>query len=152
MLSVKELTPAEVEVVDRHLPLSRLDQQAAAGSTYIIAWDDDQPVGHAHVAWEGTHLGLPEIQDVYVVPAHRRRGIASMLTRAAEQAARARGRARISLSVSRDGNPAARTLYEGLGYRDAGVPAVRFVGVITLRGEPLEVDDTLLYLEKDLED
>jgi GNAT superfamily N-acetyltransferase len=150
MIRVTELRPEEVEAVDRHLPLSRLDQQAREGSTYLIAWEDDQPVGHAHIAWDGTHLGLPEIQDVFVVPERRRRGIASQLTRAAEEEARRRGSDRISLSVSREQNPAAKLLYEKLGYLDAGVEPVRALGEIMLRGRPFEVDDTLVYLTKDL--
>lgn len=67
---------------------------------YLIAWEDDQPVGHAHIAWSGTHLGLREIQDVFVLPERRRRGIATQLTQAAEEEVRARGWNSISLSVS----------------------------------------------------
>jgi ribosomal protein S18 acetylase RimI-like enzyme len=148
VLTVRELTASDLEAVDQALPLNRLDQHAAEGSTYLIAWDDGEPVGHAHLASQGTHLGLPELQDVYVAPAHRRRGVAAALTEAAESTARARGCDRISLSVSRDGNSAARALYEKLGYLDAGIDPVRVTGTITLRGRPLEVDDTLLYLVK----
>ncbi len=150
MLTVRELSPADVELVDRHLPLNRLDTHLREGSTYLIAWEGEQPVGHAHIAWSGTHLGLPEIQDVYVSPEYRRRGAATLLTEAAEDEARARGSDRISLSVSQDGNPTARKLYEGLGYSDAGAAPARVTGVITLRGRPFEVDDTLLYLTKQL--
>ena len=96
------LQPDEVAYVDRCLPLSRLDQQLAEGSTYLVAWDDDQPVGHAHIAWLGTHLGLLEIQDVYVVPEQRCRGIAAQLTHAAEQEARSRARnASVSASAKK---------------------------------------------------
>lgn len=150
MVTVKELTPDQVETVDRHLPLSRLDQHAAEGSTYLIAWEDDQPVGHAHIAWSGTHLGLPEIQDVFVQPERRRQGIASQLTEAAEAEARKRGCDRISLSTSLDQNPAASALYAKLGYVDAGVEPVRVLGEITIRGRPFAVDDTLVYLVKEL--
>lgn len=150
MLTVSELTPAEVELVDRHLPLSRLDQHAREQSTYLVAWENGLPIGHAHIAWGGTHLRLPEIQDVFVLPDKRRLGIATQLTHAAENEARARGWARISLSVSQEGNSAARRLYEKLGYADAGVEPVRVKGQITLRGRPFDVDDTLLYLTKDL--
>ena len=150
MLIVRELTSADVELVDRHLPLNRLDQHTAAGSTYLVAWDGDLPVGHAHIAWSDTHLGLPEIQDVYVAPEERRRGIATLLTLGAEDAARARGHERISLSVSEEGNPAARSLYGGLGYADAGLEPVRVSGVIVLRGQPFHADDTLVYLSKPL--
>jgi GNAT superfamily N-acetyltransferase len=150
VVTVRELRPGEVETVDRHLPLSRLCQQIEEGSTYLVAWIDARPVGHAHIAWSGTHLGLPEIQDVFVLPELRRRGIASQLTRAAEDEARARGWDRISLSVSLEANPAANALYAKLGYVDAGVEPVRVLGQIAIRGNPFDVDDTLVYLVKDI--
>jgi ribosomal protein S18 acetylase RimI-like enzyme len=84
------------------------------------------------------------------VPDRRRRGIATLLTHAAEDEARSRGWAAISLSVSKDGNTEARRLYERLGYADAGVEPVRVEGQIMLRGRPFDVDDTLLYLRKPL--
>jgi GNAT superfamily N-acetyltransferase len=145
-----ELKPGEVERVARHLPLNRLRRDFEEHSTYLVAWEDAVPVGHAHIAWSGTHLGLPEIQDVFVVPELRRRGIASQLTHAAEEEARARGWDRISLSVSRDANPAASRLYAKLGYAGAGVEPVRVLGQVMLRSGPLEVDDTLVYLVKEL--
>jgi GNAT superfamily N-acetyltransferase len=95
-------------------------------------------------------MALPEIQDVFVLPAERRRGIASKLTRAAEAEARSRGRDRISLSVSQTGNPDAGRLYEQLGYVDAGLEPVRVSGEILIRGRPFHVDDTLVYLTKSL--
>jgi ribosomal protein S18 acetylase RimI-like enzyme len=150
VVTVRVLKPNEVAYVDSLLPLSRLDQQVEQGSSYLIAWEDDQPVGHAHLAWRGTRLGVPEVQDVYVLPERRSRGIATLLNHAAEQEVRARGRDSISLSVSKDGNPAARRLYERLGYVDAGLEPVRVSGTIMLRGRPFEVDDTLVYLRKPL--
>lgn len=150
MVTVTRLKPSEVETVDRHLPLSRLDQQVDEQSMYLIAWEDARPVGHAHLAWSETHLELPEIQDVFVLPERRRRGIATQLTHAAEEEARARGWNSISLSVSQEGNAAARLLYTKLGYVDAGVGPVRVSGPIMLRGRPFDVDDTLVYLTKQL--
>lgn len=150
MVSVTALKPSEVASVDRCLPLNRLCQQTEAGSTYLVAWDGDQPVGHAHIAWAGTHLGVPEIQDVFVLPEQRRRGIAAQLTRAAEEEARERSWDSISLSVSQGGNVAATRLYAKLGYSDAGVAPVHVSGMIMLRGRAVEVDDTLVYLTKSL--
>jgi ribosomal protein S18 acetylase RimI-like enzyme len=144
-IDVRELTPAEVERVDARLPLSRLDW----AQTYVVAWDGDAPVGHAHVAWVGTKLGVPEVQDVFVEPAHRGRGVATTLSRGVEREAVRRGHGRISLSVGMANEPA-RRLYERLGYRDAGLEPERVQGTIVIRGEPVEVDDTLLYLVKDL--
>jgi ribosomal protein S18 acetylase RimI-like enzyme len=114
-----------------------------------VAWHDDEPVGHAHLAWVGTKLGVPEIQDVFVLPEHRRRGVASALNEAAERLATERGHDRISLGCGID-NLAARSLYERLGYTNAGLPPELVQGTITVRGKPFEVDDTLIYLVKDL--
>ena len=150
VLVVSPLQQSQIDLVDRHLPLHRLDRFVAGESTYLVAWEGEVPIGHAHVAWQGTHLGVPEIQDVFVVSERRRQGIAAQLTDAAEQEARARGWESISLSVSQDGNVAATSLYAKLGYADAGVDPVRVSGTITIRGRPFEVDDTLVYLIKSL--
>jgi GNAT superfamily N-acetyltransferase len=139
------LTPDEVERVDAALPLSRLDHV----QTYLVAWDGDEPVGHAHVAWEGGDLGLPEVQDVFVLGRRRRGGVATALMAEAERLAAAEGHERLAIGHSA-ANEAARRLYEGLGYRDAGVPPRRVEGTILIRGRPLEVDDTIVYLVKDL--
>lgn len=145
-MEIRALLPSETAFVDERLPLSRLDK----AQTYLIAWDGEDPVGHAHLAWEKTHGGVPEIQDVYVLPERRRRGVAKALTGAAEGEARARGFDRISLSVSAEKNDAARRLYESLGYEDAGLELVRTLGTIMLRGEPFDVDDWLFYMSKNL--
>jgi GNAT superfamily N-acetyltransferase len=144
VIEIRPLTVEETATVDAVLPLSRLDSV----QTYLVAWDGDSPVGHAHVAWEGGYAGMPEIQDMYVLPARRGAGIGEALVGAAERLAGARGHKRMSLSVGESGE--ARRLYERLGYRDAGLPPVRVEGTIVIRGEPLEVDDTLVYLVKPL--
>jgi ribosomal protein S18 acetylase RimI-like enzyme len=118
--------------------------------TYLVAWEGDVPVGHAHVTWSDTKLGVPEIQDVFVTQRHRRRGVGTALARAAEELAAGRGQTRISLSFG-IANEAARRLYERLGYRDAGLDPERVEGSIVIRGAAVDVDDTLVYLVKELE-
>jgi GNAT superfamily N-acetyltransferase len=144
-IDVRELTEADLPKVEERLPLSRLD----GAQTYLIAWDGGEPIGHAHVAWDGTTLGIPEIQDVFVPPQVRSQGIGTELARAAEQMARERGHARISIGTS-VANEGALRLYRRLGYRDADLAPQRVQGTILIRGKPVEVDDTLLYLVKDL--
>ena len=146
MIEVRPLGEDEVELVDAQLPLNRLGGETGE---YLIAWEGERAVGHAHLAWDGTKLGAPEIQDVFVAEDARRSGIATALTDAAEMEARARGHDRISLSVG-TGNFAARALYARLGFDDAGLEPERVRGTIMLRGEPFAVDDTLVYLVKRL--
>lgn len=92
---------------------------------------------------------MPEIQDVFVHEDSRRRGVATALALAAERVAAERRWARISLSYGIE-NDAARSLYEGLGYRNAGIAPEPVRGVIQIRTGLLEVDDTLIYLVKDI--
>jgi GNAT superfamily N-acetyltransferase len=88
-IDVRELTEAELPRVDARLPLSRLD----TAQTYLVAWEGDEPVGHAHVAWTDTKLGVPEIQDVFVPQERRGHGIGTELSRAAEKLVGERGSA-----------------------------------------------------------
>ena len=139
------MSDADVARIGDRLPLHRLDSD----QTYLVAWDGSEPVGHAHVAWEETTLGVPEIGDVFVPAELRGRGIGTELSEAAEQMARERGHRQISISAS-TANEGALRLYKRLGYRDAGLPPKRVQGTIMVRTGPMEVDDTLLYLIKDI--
>jgi GNAT superfamily N-acetyltransferase len=144
-IDIRELTDADVERIGDGLPLARYPNH----QTYLVAWDGDEPLGHAHVAWQRTTLGVPEIQDVFVREDRRRRGIATALALAVEALAAERRFARISLSYGL-ANDAARRLYEGLGYRDAGLEPEQVRGLVRVRTGILEVDETLIYLVKDL--
>jgi ribosomal protein S18 acetylase RimI-like enzyme len=57
------------------------------------------------------------ISDLVVLPAHRRRGIAGLLVRRAEEYARSRGAALLRVGVLARNAPA-RRLYEAAGFRD----------------------------------
>jgi ribosomal protein S18 acetylase RimI-like enzyme len=146
VIEIRALSRADFDRVSGALPLERFDGWGE-GWTYLVAWEDGRPVGHAHVAWTGTELGLPELQDVYVLPERRGRGVGTALTLAAEALAAEQGHGRCSLSVSEQ-NEAARRLYERLGYERAAHPPQRIRGTIVIRSGPLEVDDTLLYFTK----
>ena len=142
MWQIKQLAADDVGRVGAVLGLARLEQ---ADGFYLIAWEADDPLGHAYLALTDP----PELQDVAVRPEHRRRGVATALAAAAEDEAGARGFDRLTLTVSID-NEAAQVLYRGLGYQDAGVPPRRVQGTVHIRTGPIEVDDTLLTWEKAL--
>jgi len=146
-IDVRELTDADLALIGNRLPLHRLGQ----AQTYLVAWAGSDPVGHAHIAWKETTLGVPEIGDVFVQAELRRRGIGTELSEAAERLARTRGHRQISISAS-IANEGALRLYRRLGYRDAGLPPRRVQGTVVVRGGPIQVDETLLYLIKDLTD
>jgi ribosomal-protein-alanine N-acetyltransferase len=139
---IRRLTPDEIERVAAVLGLARLHEGTGF---YLVAWQDDDPVGHAHLALTDP----PELQDVSVLSSHRRGGIATSLTMAAEREARKLGFERVRLQVSAD-DGGAQALYKKCGYLDAGLPPKRIRGTIEIRTGPIEVDDTLLVWEKHL--
>jgi GNAT superfamily N-acetyltransferase len=142
MTEISMLADAQLDQVCDALPLARLLQ---GNGDYLIAWLDREPIGHVYVAWTAP----PELQDLYVLDAHRRTGVATALLAAAEGECRRRSCAEVRVTVSVDGD-AAQTLYAALGYRDVGIAPRRVLGTVQIRTGPLEVDDTLLTLVKQL--
>ena len=143
-MNVRRLRPEDTErVLGAGLGLARLPRDD--GSFYLVAWEGDEPVGHAHLALSDP----PELQDVSVLPEYRRRGVATALTRAAEREAAARGHAVLTLTVG-IANEGAQATYRALGYRDSGLPPLRVQGTVQIRTGQLEVDDTLLTWQKEL--
>jgi ribosomal protein S18 acetylase RimI-like enzyme len=139
---IRALADDEVEAVGRVLGLARLHQGDGA---YLVAWAGQDPMGSIHV----THREPPELQDLEVRDGYRRRGVASSLIAAAESDCAGRGATCVRVTVSVH-NDAARALYDATGYADTGLPPLRVTGTIEVRSGPIEVDDTLLTLEKPL--
>jgi GNAT superfamily N-acetyltransferase len=150
VIAIRALSDGDFEAADAVLPLHRFDGWRDE-STYLVAWDGIDPVGHVHIAWADTELGIPELQDMYVLPERRSEGIGAKLVTSAERLAAGRGHDRCSLSVS-DANTRAQSLYQRLGYGRAELPPKRVQGTITIRGEPVEIDDTLIYFTKRIVD
>lgn len=88
------------------------------GHLVLIARRQGSPVGLV-VAFQGfsTFRALPllNVHDLTVLPAWRRRGIASALLAAVEDEARRRDCCKVTLEVRAD-NPVAERLYRRLGY------------------------------------
>jgi len=142
-MDVRVLERAEVERVGAVLGLARLYQ---GDGFYLVAWQDDEPLGHLHLALSDP----PELQDVQVATDHRRRGVANTLIAAAELEARSRGFAALRVGVGVDNEPA-QALYRHCGFVDVGLDPVRVKGTIEIRTGPIEVDDILITWEKPLQ-
>ncbi len=82
-------------------------------SNSLIAFDDDTPVGMAHLKIDG---GEANLFGMWVAPEARGRGVAEALARALIERA---GERPITLCVA-EGAHAARRLYERLGFRPTG--------------------------------
>jgi GNAT superfamily N-acetyltransferase len=132
-----------------------LEQEAAGSRTCLVATVDGEFAGYVTINWRPTYPGfaeleIPEIQDLNVLPAFRRRGIASRLLDLAEAQA-ARRYCVVGIGVGlHAGYNAAQRLYALRGY----IPNGRGV---TYRdqyvGQYVQVmldDDLVLHLTKQL--
>jgi ribosomal protein S18 acetylase RimI-like enzyme len=135
--------------------LRYLEQETAGSRTCLVATVSEQFAGYVTINWQATYPGfselqIPEIQDLNVLPAFRRRGIASrLLDLAEEQVARRSPIVGIGVGLH-SGYNAAQRLYGSRGY----IPDGRGV---TYRdkyvGEYVQVwldDDLVLHLTKQL--
>ncbi|MFC7307652.1 GNAT family N-acetyltransferase [Streptomyces monticola] len=154
----------DLALLDRQLPSNSADSHHAARcarqekglSTYLIAWHEGLPAGHAEVRWQGcaapevraVHGDCPETNGLGVAAELRSRGIGSALIRAAEELARERGLPAIGLGVD-TANPRAAALYERLGYRPSVLYTDRWA-YVDMAGRRVECADQCTFLVKEL--
>lgn len=82
----------------------------------LLARIEDRAAGAAFVATDGP---VAMIHAIEVLPAFRRRGLASWLLRRAAVWGQQNGASRLGLAVSR-ANRDARALYDRMGFKEAG--------------------------------
>lgn len=80
---------------------------------YFLAWLDGDPVGYFS-AWEGIE-GVGQVEDLFVLPAVRGRGIGSALLRRCVAECRAHGAGAVVLAADPEDRP--RTIYAARGFR-----------------------------------
>lgn len=163
---IKPLSKDEIPLLDAHLDARRLagrhygrfERQRQGHLTYLIAWLDRIPIGHAMVRWNGAAdayiaeriSDCAHVEDLFVMPQLRSQGIGTRILASGERLAADRGFKRIGLAVGID-NPRARALYERLGYVDTRFGAFEIGGAYTdIQGIRREWRETCEYLIKRL--
>ncbi len=120
-----------------------------------VALVDDQFAGYVTIRWNPDYpglagLGIPEIQDLNVLPKFRRRGVASRLLDYAEQAAESRA-ATVGIGVGlHPGYNAAQRLYVKRGYVPDGLGVTYKDRYVTEGEQVLFDDDLVLHFTKEL--
>lgn len=100
----------------REFLAARLDRSE---SVLFLAEEADTPAGFAQLYPSFSSVSLARsfvLNDLFVAPAFRRRGVASRLLSAAAGYAESVGAVRLTLSTATD-NRAAQALYESMGWR-----------------------------------
>jgi GNAT superfamily N-acetyltransferase len=130
------------------------EREAGIREAWVASWDGAL-AGIVTLHWNPLYAGIagkgiPEIQDLMVLPAYRRRGVATRLLDRVEH--RARGRAtRVAIGVGlHPGYNAAQRLYGLRGYVPDGL-GVTYDDRFVEEGEAVRLDDLLvLHLLKPL--
>ena len=126
MVTIRPCLDADIEALERVWPNGGHAAHAhQAYRTYLVAWDDREPVGVAVILWDGpfhadVRAALPdavEIGNIHVRPEWRGRGVGTALITDAETRI---DRGTVTIGVGID-NPDAERLYRRLGYADTGL-------------------------------
>ena len=105
----KNLDPAPA-IADRLAESSRLKSSSV---TNVLAYEDGRPVGHC-CAWGGMD-GVGQVEELFVLPEYRHRGIGTALLHHCVVRARAQGAASTVIVV--DSMNTAKEMYAALGWR-----------------------------------
>ena len=169
-VEVRPLAAEDLAHIQQALPpehpeahVRRLADQRAGRVTYLVAWAERRPVGHALVRWGGpTNPELrcllnpserhPYVEALVVHPSLRSRSVGTQILAAAESLVRERVLGGIGLAVAVE-NVRARALYERLGYRDLGLGEFANAwSYVDEHGDEVAEVETCDYLVKDLDE
>lgn len=133
-----------------------LTEQAEGRRLLYIVACNGADAGYGMLNWHPQYplyrrLNMPEIQDINVLPAFRRRGLATALIRHCEDEARARGCAHMGIAVGLYADyGAAQRLYVRMGYVPDGF-GITYDRETVRAGDFRPVDDNLcLMMVRDL--
>lgn len=161
-ITVRPLLPADVDLLppafaEVNWPGKTADQyrrylaeQAAGTRSVLVASMDDTFAGYLTVAWQSGYrpfrsAGVPEIQDLNVLPRFRRRRVAWTLMDEAEDLISERSAtAGIGVGLYADYS-AAHLMYLRRGYLPDG-RGVAYRGSVVLPGTSVRVDDNLVLM------
>lgn len=163
--NIRPLAEEEIDLLERHIAFGspekhreRFVRQRKGEVVYLAAWHKSPPVGHALLKWYGSTDepmaseldNCPDIEDLFVSPDYRSRGIGSQLMDAVEDLAKEQGYFRVGLGVGSD-NFRARSLYEHRGYKDSGFGEYRESGsYVDKDGQQQSWEEICVYLIKKL--
>ncbi|AXK47318.1 GNAT family N-acetyltransferase [Brachybacterium saurashtrense] len=127
-------------------------------STLLVALARDRPVDARHGTPSTTrpsavgvaqlvHADVPEVCNVGVLESRRGHGVGTALMAEAERRARPADRLRLNVGLD---NPAARRLYERLGYRPTGELQTTTYDYVDACGVTRAATETSEWMEKHL--
>jgi GNAT superfamily N-acetyltransferase len=161
---ISRITEDDLESLETHLTAgdftkhrARIKAQREGRADYLVA-KQRVPLGHVLIIWEGGDDGPletrttkePLIEDLYVHPAARKKGIGKMLMDEAEALIRTKGFNKVGLAVMVN-NPAVETMYKKRGYENTNLGVFECRRTFTGRdGREKQWSANMKYLIKNL--
>jgi GNAT superfamily N-acetyltransferase len=101
----------------------RIKNQDEGKAEYLIAFEDDTPVGHVFILLKSddSHHECPNLQDLFVKKSHRKKGIASQIINLAEARVKELDHTKIGIDIE-EHETWVKEFYEKLGYTVASGP------------------------------
>lgn len=149
--ALKHLTFSGKHSVEPDYFETAFQEQADQKRLVFLAFVEDELVGYTHLNFYPQYaafarLKIPEIQDIFIHPDHRRKGLGAHLLSACEAEAKERGHTEIGIGVGVSGNfGAAQRLYHRMGYMPDGAGAV-FDRHPVQSGDIRPIDDRLCLM------
>jgi len=163
-IEIKRVTEKDIFPLEKFLSSGdfgkhrdRLDKQRSGYGAYLIAWHYI-PVGHIYIIWDGSKDGPlkerkekePVIEDFYIHPAARGKGIGKILLENTEKLIKENGYSRVGTSVLVS-NPPIEKMYKKNGYKSAGYDLFESKRVFTNKsGKKKKWSRKVKYLVKQL--
>lgn len=164
-VEIRPLAGAEIGLFEQHIAFGppekhreRFARQRQGTVVYLVAWRENLPVGHVLLKWDGSTDepmaseldNCPDIEDLFVNPDYRSRGVGSRLLDAVENLVRQQGYSRVGLDVGVE-NVRARSLYERRGYQASAFGEYRESGRYVDRdGREQSWEEDCIYVIKRL--
>ena len=102
----------------------RLELQKSNKGLYLIARYNKSPVGHVFISWKGVdpkisgkNFNCPNLEDLFVSPAHRSSGVGTKLIKECIRMAKQKGFSRVGLGVEKTNLKAAK-LYSKFKFKE----------------------------------
>ncbi len=123
-----------------------------------MAWENETAIGHVVLHWDSNTpsepdavraLHVPRVEDLWVMPEYRGKGISRQLMNQVESLVRRQAHSQIGLDVATD-NCFAHALYERRGYQEVGIDEYELSGVNIVDGKEYPWRENCIFLIKNL--
>ncbi len=132
---IKKATKKDLTILDKELSIKaipwfheeKLKEQEKGKSIWLIAWENNHPIGHIQVRFDGSKIkkvksnlkNCPHIESLGVKENYRKKGVGTKLMDYAENLVKKKGYKKVGLAVEKD-NIFLEKLYSKRGYKNWG--------------------------------